>query len=296
MKTQTSSTCTIYPIVSALDKADEIIGKDRVWKAVNDRQKEYLPIFNSTRDEARLLKDIKSICSRNAEEINKFLAKEGFLIKLEPFKGSNDFGIASVLDILVEWQNNGLVKRLPSSPDKNIKVFPGVLLKEGVRFTTSPSHNNPIAVIETKSGDQVCMTIHDQLDGFPLLERTEQLRKNMRGIFDFESVHFPQVDLNQVVDISWLKKLWTIDENTCKYEIEQALQQTKFRMNEKGARAQSGVALGGIKCTSVRPAVLPLVIDQPFLIWIERVELKYPLFTGWISKKDWKTPKDISKK
>jgi hypothetical protein len=289
-----SSTTCAYPIVSALDKADDVIGIGRVWNSVNTEQSEFLPIFEKTREEARLLKDIKSMASRDAEKINEFLAKEGFQIKLDPFTEPTDFGTASVLDVLVEWLIEGKKVQIIQNGDIN-KVFPAVKLMQGVSFAKAKQHPNPIAVIETKSGDRVCMTVHDPLENFALLERASELSKSMLGIGGYQGALFPQVDLDQMVDISWLKKLWTTGSDKYRYEVAQALQQTKFRMNEKGARAQSGVAIGIVRTTSIMPKpVQPLVIDKPFLLWVWRAGLHLPLFTGWINEANWKIPKDIS--
>lgn len=295
MKTEESATCTVYPIVTALDKADDMLGEGRIWVPRNDTQEIFVPIFNLTRTEAKLIKDIKSIASRSADEINKFLADEGFSIKLDPFKEPTDFGTASVLDVLVNWLVEGKIEEIRSGRDRKTN-FPGVFLISGVYFARSPAHAEPIVVIETKSGDRVCMTVHDRCEGFKLLNRAKCLQETMTPNSDFRGVLFPQVSLDQKVDISWLQRLRTVAADGRAYEVAQALQQTKFRMNEKGARAQSAVAIG-IKTTSVHaPPPPPLIIDQPFLVWIFRKGLQYPLFTGWISEEDWNIPRDISEK
>ncbi len=293
MEIEKSATCTVFPIVSALDKADDMIGKGRKWNSVNYDQGTFLPIFDTLREQARGLKEIQSMASRSAEEINNFLASKGFQIKLDPFEEPTDFGTASVLDVLVEWLVEGHITQITSARDGK-SVFPAVSLVAGVSFARAAIHKNPIVVIETKSGDRLCMTVGGRLESFDLLNKINALSLGMAPVYDYNGVVFPQVDLDREVDISWLKQLWTTAEDHHDYEVTQALQQTKFRMNEKGARAQSAVAIGISRCTSIQPVRPPVVIDEPFLVWIERPGLKQPLFTGWISEENWKTPKDLS--
>ena len=138
MEIEKSATCTVFPIVSALDKADDMIGKGRKWNSVNYDQGTFLPIFDTLREQARGLKEIQSMASRSAEEINNFLASKGFQIKLDPFKEPTDFGTASVLDVLVEWLVEGHITQITSARDGK-SVFPAVSLVAGVSFARALS-------------------------------------------------------------------------------------------------------------------------------------------------------------
>ena len=294
VKTEKSATMCLYPIVSAIDKADDMLGKDRIWVAINGRQEPFIHIFENIRGETRSMKEIKCIASMDAGEINRFLQEEGFQFMLDPFK-KGEFGTASVMDILVEWLTDGHTTEITSDRD-GVSIFPGVILKTGVSFVRSSYHDQPIVVIETKSGDKVYMMAHSRLEDMKLIARVNGIMSMpLNPISEFEGIHFPQVYIDQKVDISWLERLWTRDDNGRNFEIAKILQQTKFRMNEKGARAQSAVATK-IRPTCVRITHPLLIINEPFLIWISRPGLRQPLFTGWISEEDWKTPKNISQK
>jgi hypothetical protein len=130
--------------------------------------------------------------------------------------------------------------------------------------------------------------------GFDLENAARELSRTARhGAAAFGGLRFPMVDLNQQVDINWLKKMSTYALGET-WEISQAKQQTKLRMNHLGARAQSAVAIGGMMITSVRPPDPPdLVIDRPFMVWFERAGLNRPLFSGHITPDDWKEPADL---
>src|SRR6266567_1012163 len=106
-----SSTTVIYPIVTALVKAEEIIGPERAWQAVNSTQALFLSeFFASCRQESLSIAEIESIASFTADDINRFLRERGFRIQLAPLqRGGNgrELGIASVLDLLVDWFRPG---------------------------------------------------------------------------------------------------------------------------------------------------------------------------------------------
>jgi len=288
-----SKTAVTYPIVAALVAAERFLGPDRKWKPTNRKptsgqQKRFLEqFFNICR--ADNIPEIRSIASANIEEVNKFLADNGFSIRLSPLP-SGSFGAASILDLLIEWIEKGEKTKVRTDDRKK---FPGVRIKgENVSFYTIPGHKEPIACLKTKSGDRVFMTMLNQSpEGFDLVKKAEKLSdfdKCWEDVDEYDGIVFPMVDLNQTVDISWLEGLGTIDEKNVFWYIAQALQQTKVRMNEIGVRVQSAVAVGLMK--GVMPHRPDLIINRPFLMWIERPGLEKPLFVGYITEEDWKNP------
>jgi hypothetical protein len=286
-----SKTAAIYPIVSALAKADDMLGLCAKWRSKDCTQERFLSdFFNPCRNEK--IPEIESIASRSAEEINRFLAERGFSIALDPFQYPSDFGTASVLDVLVEWVQTGRLVSIRADHTR----FEGVHL-ESVSF--SKMIETVVARIPTKSGDDVCMAMYDDApDGMDLIDLVNKIRADAKSCSDYEGIHFPMVNLDQRVDISWMKGLSTVGADGVPAIISQALQQTKLRMNEKGARAQSAVALGMMRC-SVGPIPAPrppLIINEPFLFWIERDGLQQPLFVAHLTRDDWKNPGDIHTK
>jgi hypothetical protein len=289
---QMSTTCTTYPIVAATVKAEDILGPNRQWQAKNTMQERYLvKFFSPCRDEVGI-PEIESIASWKAEVINQFLRERGFSIQLEEEEFDPlTFGVASVLDLLVEWMVEGTVTTV-MTPSRD--EYPGVRIDgKGVSFFTSPNHSNPIVRVHTKSGDKVYMTIMDNPpDGFELVARAEELSANLETCWDYGNFVFPMVDLNQEVDITWVLDMETTRESTGQRAwITQALQQTKLKMNEKGARVKSAVAMAvTLACIMPKP---DHVINRPFLVWFERDGLSRPLFVGHITMDDWKNPGDL---
>ena len=83
--------------------------------------------------------------------------------------------------------------------------------------------------------------------------RSDNGLKNTGG---YRSVLFPMVDYDEHVDISWLIGMRTFDVSNSEFGISQALQQTKFKMNQLGARVKSAVAFGIRALGAVAPIVL----------------------------------------
>jgi hypothetical protein len=277
-------------IVSAVRFADTILGPQRVWSPANKTQetfiKDHLKPYG---DLPASLKEIESIAAYEAAIINEFLRKKGFSIQLDDF-GQNEFGVASVLDLFVEWVHAG-DEAFIFTPDK--RQFSGVDIdKHGVEFFYAPDHSNPVACLQTKSQDTVFMTMLEKppLEMFELFNLAARFSENLRNCDDFEGVRFPMVDLRQNVDISWILGMSTNDAKGNPWLISQALQENRLRMNEIGARAQSAVALT-IRCAGfLKP---PHLINKPFLIWFMRPGLPIPLFVGYITEADWKNPGDL---
>lgn len=314
-----SSTVVTYPIVTALVEAEKILGPDRQWKPVNETQARFLKEFFAVCRKERV-PEIESLASWSTAEIRAFLARHGFTIEIKPF-GERQFGTASVLDLLVEWIEQGYVTTIPKRespketppPPKNwiermkaawasrrgtcaspAEELPAVLIaSKNVTFFRAQNHEHPVVSPKTKSQDRVYMTMLDEPpSGFDLIEKAQELSHAMKPVNEFAGLIFPMVDLDQRADIGWLVGMKTTQIEGLPVDIARALQQTRLRMNEFGARAESAAVLT-ITVAGLPPP--PHVIDRPFLIWFEREGLSMPLFVGHITEQDWKNPGDISK-
>ena len=289
-----SNTMVTYPIVTAVSEAEKQLSICGPWKSTNQQQQWFLQYYLACcRGEE--VPEIETFVSRKYEEINAILRDKGYSIQLEPFDPTGSVGFASILDFLLEWLREGKVTDIVTDDGEE---FPAVHVDydQGLSFYEADGHEQPIIYLPTKSDHRVYMSIVDQaLEGFALIEKAEQLSGNnqrpWRGEFH-EGVTFPMVDLNQEVDLKWLVGMEALDAHGIPVEIAQALQQTKLRMNQFGARAQSAVA---IEARSLGLPPPDYIIDRPFLLWIERDGLCKPLFTGYITPEDWKDPGDIRK-
>ena len=290
-----SNTTVIYPIVTALVKAEELIGPGRSWRATNQAQERFLKeSFEPCRKESGSIAEIESIASFRAEEINRFLSKRGFKIQLRPFAQNTqwkEFGVASVLDLLVKWLKPGKATTLKTSDGQSYAAARQDT--EVSSFYRAAGHDYPIAQLKTTSSDLVFLTRLDHAAAdFELLHYTRRLVDSIEPINDYSGVVFPMVDLKQEVDVSWLIDLESSSASGQPVKITQALQETHLALNEKGARAKSAFAATIVQAAYRTPRP-DLIIDGPFLIWFERPGLSEPLFVGHITKEDWKNPGEL---
>ena len=287
---KTSKTAATYPIVAALVAAEQMegMGANRQWQANNDVQRQFLEqFFKPCRNEVGNIPEIESLASWNFEEVNAFLRQRGFIIQLQPFRPP-DFGVASVLDLLVEWLQKGEVRTVRGIDSRD---YPAVRMsQEGAKFYEVPGHPHPIVALETKTGDVVYMMMLDSepADEFDLIDQVEGLSRAMQPTYGYGGVIFPMVDLDQKVDISWIIGLTTTGVDGRPARISQALQQNILKINEVGARAKSAVAIA--VTLAVHMPEPDLVINGPFLVWFRRSHLAKPLFTGYITQEHWKNP------
>ncbi len=290
-----TKTACVYPIVTAVVTAENaFLGRDRKWKAVNKMQRRFLKELELCRTEAMTIPEIESRASRTAEPLNEFLRSKNFQIQLDPFPvlppPFKAWGAASVLDLAMLWFETG-TKTTIVTP--TLVQFSGFALSQQiVQFFTQKKHPHPIVSVQTKTDDRVFMTMFSRdLRHFDLLAAAVDLSLATDRCYDFAGLHVPMVDLDQMVDISWLKKMGTKDNEGFDNEITQALQQTKLKMNAKGARVKSAVAIGGMLSTSVSASPKPPhIINKPFLMWVTRPGLTKPLFVGRITEENWKDP------
>lgn len=303
-----SETMVVSPIIAALVKSEDILGENRQWEAVNDSQAHFLEKFFSTREELSKFseKELRSWASWVAAELNKILEEEGFDIRLEEFEPGN-FGVVSILDVLVEWLKPGevdslvvegkdypAVKMEPTIPTALASFAALEELEDEFRNVfdvyTSYKHPHPVVLLHTKSGDKVYMTIADGVvQDFELIARIDAIRRSLQpSKMDYDYLKFPMVDLNQEVDITWLEGIWTtVAGSVHRAFIVKALQQTKFKMNEFGAKVEStmtGLVAGATDDER------ELRIDQPFFLWIEREGISIPVIYAYITEEDWKDP------
>lgn len=294
-----SQTEVPFTIIGAMGKADEILGPNRKWKYTNRKQKLFIKTFFETcRFDVRKIEEIESIASGSAAEINDFLRKKGSGATLEPF-ARDEIGIASTMDVIVEWIKKGSNVEI-ETPKK--KKYKGVGIGEkGVRFYRSNVHNHPIASLATKTNNQVFMTMLDEEEvkckpgEFMLHKKIEEMMRDVENCFDYGGIKFPKVDLDQAEDMNWLFGINTISSKRDPAVIKYVYQKNRLRMNEFGARVQSEFA-GMIFLGAVAKKQKPdHVIDKPFLCWMVKEGFNKPLFAAYIAEEDWKDPGDIRK-
>ena len=293
-----SFTTVLFPILAALSGAEQFMQLSPNWVAVNPIQENFLAYLPNKDEQLSKLsgEELKTIASFDYKVINKFLADHKFDKQLEPFNSPGEFGVASILNVLIEWIHEGKTTTIMH----NNQEFPAVSMTgNDFEVLQSNAYKEPILKLTAKNGDIVYMTIAEKsLESFELLEFVQTLLKMPKNEITKQYVEaiFPMVNLNHETDISWLIGLGTSRlRDNCFFNIAQAKQQTKFQMNEKGAHVQSAVAISIKEMCYIEPKPLKtLVINKPFYLWIERPGANMPIFTSYIDPIDWKKPDTIT--
>jgi hypothetical protein len=288
-------TATFVPIVGALVKAEDILGANLTWQAVNDQQRQFVRNYFSQRAQLNRFspQELRSWVDTMASLLNEVLEREGFTDRLDQFD-DDEFGVVSVLDVLVKWLTEGEATIIKT---ESMGSYPGVRLanRSGAsNFVVGESshHPHPVAKIDTQSGDHLYITVADKpAADFDLLRRVHMIESSMLSLPDYTSLAFPMINLDETVDITWLKGLKTMGESGL-WKLSQALQQTKFKMNESGAHVKSMVAIGVMRGIDPSPS-FHLVIDKPFFLWIKRPGASIPLFAAHLDEAVWKNPGNL---
>lgn len=285
-KSVKSITSCRAPIAGCLREFEKAFDAEK-WAPKSRAQETFLTYYSVARQEIREMSELESIVSDNAEVINNFLRIRGFNIKLDPFsKDPPEIGAACIFKLLLEWFQAGTKTTVRHG------AYPAVRLDRSIlEFYSSEACDNPIVSVKTKSGDRVYMTVVDAEDVSEGLELAQVIQAQMKQIYEYGNVVFPMVSYDSEVDIGWIKGMKLVGGKNS-WQIKQALQQTKFRMNEIGAKVESAVAISMMRCTSVETEP-DLIIDKPFLLWIMRRGQTYPLFAGYFGEADWKRPASL---
>lgn len=279
-----TQTSVVLPIVGAVRITEVKLGGNAHWAAVNPKQEEFLRSYYEP--SVPLLASVPEL-----ESSAEVLRSEDFY----------EVRAKSVLDITVEWPELGEPTNIEHAITK--WRFAGVRMNnEFVVFLRVAEHPYPIAQVMTKSGDSVHMTMCPGARGLKdrdldRLVATCFTGKQMRPTFrEFGGLRFPMVKHERLDDIDWLVGMCGQDAEANPAEIVEATQETKLRMNCKGARVRSEVQLRTMVILSAGPMDVPPpdhTIDLPFLIWFTRPSLPVPYAIALIGEADWRDPGNL---
>jgi hypothetical protein len=295
MTSETTAIVT-YPIVGAVRQMEEFL-KDKSpvknWKESNEAQQLFMKEFYSIcKGEIDTIQEIESIAHIDSKVINEWLKKHGFDIELNPF-GSGGFGTASKLDLSGYWDRPGTDTTIYL---ENGESYPAVKMIQGYDLLKHKDHEDLIVKIRTESKDQVYLLMADQVpSGLAMVDYVEHIQTEMENAYiEYEGLIFPMIDLDVKGPLGWIVGLRAdVDGGSIPfYEIAQALQQTKLKMNHKGFRIKSAVAMGILAGAALKRKE-PYIINRPFVMWVSRPTLKKPLFVGYFNKDVWKNPEGL---
>lgn len=261
------------------------LGKDREQQEGIARQLaailQEVPILNRT--------DFRTIATPDIEAANRALKSEGFDCQLTPIP-LDSIALVAIMKLLGHWIFPGKSKPVYSQLDDS--VYPGALIKNGVEIKEIPDLEHPIAILHTREGFDVLISVREPGPipfGLSLEEFGAHLNGKGRVCRGFSGVHFPQINLNMMRNYDHVLGLYTLDNRGARWSVSQATGQTILKVNHCGFLAKDAVAMQvsrGISSDSN-----PLVIDKPFVLAVFRSDqqTKYPLLTAYLNRDVWKS-------
>lgn len=281
---------TLVLIASALMAPEGIfIEESPIWKSIDERQAQFLDYLPELKKDCSSLSsdELKSWASENHEELNKVAVEQNIPITFTPF-AHNEFGTLSVMALDLKW-----LKKPSTTPcmfkDQRSSVD-ALLFTSNFEVIYTDYYANPIVRIKTKSGDIICATIADEWGLKYFEDQITMIRQDIEdGNFErqdrdsedsYNAVVIPQFEYEGFSDISWLNgmKCGTSAKNN-EYAINQAVKYIKIRCDYNGCNIKAGTGLSFVPVSSGKG---PLVIDEPFLFWVERPGCHFSLIEGLV--------------
>ena len=287
-----SHTFPVVPVVIALGEA---LKRKNGLKFVDETaaQRRFLELaFNYEVSLGRYDQWVDGYSADTAAEIRDWLAAHGANLPLADWPNDGrHFGIAGLTDVTVNWTVKGERSCLQSSGH----VAFDTKLSAATGLVTQTSSGNPLVELKTQEGLVVRLQVTEEPDGpVDLVEASLVLHQAAldRVLYEYTHVRVPMVKLHNRPDVSWLLGLSMIVPDSVDYELTQAVAQTRFGMNEHGARAKEEFA-GQVTMRSASRLVI-YEVNQPFLLTIGFSDVHAPIFGAWISQEDWNDPGDLS--
>jgi len=231
--------------------------------------------------------EIKGVrATRDYSEIAWFLNQTEMVLPWHTYS-LNNLTIAGSMEISIEW----LLKCERTTIIAEKSEFPAIAIPQpAVRSFKLEGHDFPVFRLSTSNDDAVFATIFQQpsqkkpLSDLDLMFRAMELSKSAtqeKTIDNYGRVVLPMLKISDTRSISWLKGIKHIITDKSQIQLNDAFCQIKLNVNSRGAKPDFKMQ------SSNKP---DYIFDKPFLIWLTRKTLQFPLFVIVTDKKDWAEP------
>lgn len=265
-----------YPLFGCLDEFEKNTGNAE-WNPENDRQFDIVEAKKAIKLD--LIPELESISSKDVEVINKFLSTRGFNIRLHP-EMLPGWAAASVLNVKTKWKNEAKSTEFT----KNGDTFDAFSMETDFTF-----YKNGIIELITEGSDRLFISMQSDVPEKLDVWISQQDVQNRDRVY-VNKIVIPKIKYNKEVDISWMVGM----SNSNGDWISQALQETRFKMDEKGSHLESAAAMYLVSGSmSVQEVIY--TVDEPFILWIQRPGLKTPLLAAYFDKDVWVNPEKTSR-
>jgi hypothetical protein len=249
----------------ALNELSSVYGGITKWQGATSQQEEFLVWYLEHSEAIAKLGGLKALAAMDHEVLNKFLTDNGFDPMFEPITG---VGVASILDMLVEWAVQASKTEFTvydfenyTHTDYSAFEIPG----GGVEFFHVEGRQHPLACLHTKTGGKLWLIKSNApASGLDLALDAQYaiLAASRRRCYDYQGVVVPTIEIDTKPDLNWMRSFSWWDRDGGGHALSQAFQQFKLRISEKGARvkAATGFATRGAPAGPVN-----YTFDSPFI-------------------------------
>lgn len=262
---------------------DDHFRSELQWESVNDKQKQFFGWLTGNADKLKYLCGLQGLASLRHEELNAFLVEHGFKPKFKPFE--DGIGVASILDMLVNW----IETAIDYPVRRGEQEYPGFRIHADVFIT--PWSDRPLVQLTTKTGHSVWLIMAPEPanESDLALSAQEIAGTSKHSFHHYDGVVIPKLEIDIEPDLDWLKgtrtTIWRKP-----WQIDQAFQMFKLRLNEKGARVKVATGMVAV-AASAGPSSGPLIFDQPFIGYFTHPGLDdLPIAAFYAGIDSWKEP------
>ncbi|MBO5947776.1 hypothetical protein J6Q66_02955 [bacterium] len=170
-----------------------------------------------------------------------------------------------------------------NNSNENVKYF-GVTEKsksdlyKNVQVLFYNNENDFAVTLKTKENEDVILYRTESETSFENLYKEIQEKTHISADFNSKDVlKVPNIDVNKLINYKELsgRKIKNSD-----YEIGQALQTIKFKLDDKGGTLKSEAAMS-VKCTSLAPPMIEkrfFEFDKPFVLFLKETSKEKPYY------------------
>lgn len=281
---------SILPIIHALD-----MKKGKHWEVSNPDAQEILRLAEKIAQEKDGLQpeELKTLLTSNVQEVNDFLLAEGMAkdFVIEQIQPGSVF-MAAIMSIAVQWVDPGEPREIRG---RDGNLYPGIWVEsqKTLKLKTT-ADGDKIMILCTELGDKVClMKSPKPKNGFEAWKKAMEMQNVPKETIGAQRLcgHFPMVCLDREEEVPLAG---AVDDSRPPMLLLQSRMKNLFTMDEFGAVVKSvfvaeGFSMGEDYTTEI------MKVDEPFILWIEREDVSFPLFAGWFDYGEWRDPKDQKK-
>lgn len=236
---QEAASQTEAPVKAALQKAEKTW--KGTWKPEPGDQQEFFQMFWETDLSVFDPSELRSAAG-TIPEINRFLKAEGFDLQLQE-QDPGDDAVAAVLKVAISWQKPGSATKLTLV---NGTTVDAVSMNAGFQVFEGIGKTPIVRIASTRANEWVYLIPYESRAGYGA--QAQHVAKTLvPDESGYEKVLFPMIDMDVREDISPLLGMRMLVGNREVARISQAIQQTRLKMDEKGASVESAAAVARSK-------------------------------------------------